>query len=117
MSQDGISPYFGALVGRVANRIADSTFQLDGKTYHVTPNENHTSLHGGEYGFSRHAWEGEPFTNKLGTGVELQYHSPDRDEVSGSLSAAFHLDSKSFLHSRSCFAHSLKVGESMLDPC
>ena len=81
LAQDGTSPYFGALVGRVANRIADATFQLDGKTYHVTPNENKTSLHGGKFGFSRHLWEGQPFTSQSGSGVKLRYHSPDGDEV------------------------------------
>ena len=81
LAQDGTSPYFGALVGRVANRIADATFQLDGKTYHVTPNEMKTSLHGGKFGFSRHLWEGQPFTSQLGSGIKLRYHSPDGDEV------------------------------------
>lgn len=80
--QDGISPYFGALVGRVANRIADATFELNGKTYHVTPNENRTSLHGGKFGFSRHVWEGKTFSDTMGHGVHLQYHSPAGDEVS-----------------------------------
>ena len=80
--QNGTSPYFGAVVGRVANRIANSTFELDGKTYHVIPNENSTSLHGGLFGFSRHVWEGQTFTNASGTGVRLQYDSPDGDEVS-----------------------------------
>ena len=73
----------------MANRIADSTFKLDGKTYHVTPNENNTSLHGGEFGFSRHTWEGKLFTDRMDTGVKLQYHSPDGDEVNY-LTAAKH---------------------------
>ena len=81
-AQNGTSPYFGALVGRVANRVANSTFELEGKTYHVSANENSTSLHGGKYGFSRQMWAGRPFTNGSSSGVTLQYFSPDGDEVS-----------------------------------
>nr|QOL01218.1 putative extracellular protein TR9_026 [Trebouxia lynnae] len=80
--ENGTSPYFGALVGRVANRVANSTFELEGKTYHVSANENSTSLHGGKYGFSRQMWAGRPFTNGSSSGVTLQYFSPDGDEVS-----------------------------------
>lgn len=79
--QNGTSPYFGSVVGRVANRVANSTFELDGETYHVTPNENSTSLHGGKYGFSRHFLDGYFFTNGTSQGLKLQRISPDGDEV------------------------------------
>lgn len=55
--QDGTSPYFGAVVGRVANRIANATFSLDGKQYNLSANDPPNSLHGGVWGFSRRTWE------------------------------------------------------------
>lgn len=81
LPQDGTSPYFGALVGRVANRIAGATFELDGETYHVSANENTTSLHGGKVGFSQRLWKGHVFTEGEDSGVMLRYESPDDEEV------------------------------------
>ena len=40
------SAYFGALVGRVANRVADARFVLDGKVYHLYRNDGKNALHG-----------------------------------------------------------------------
>ncbi|KAL0030465.1 hypothetical protein WJX79_007594 [Trebouxia sp. C0005] len=86
--QDGTSPYFGALVGRVANRIAEATFELDGKIYHVSANENTTSLHGGKVGFSKRVWKGHVFSEGEDSGVMLRYESPDGEEgYPGSLTA------------------------------
>lgn len=79
--QDGTSPYFGALVGRVANRIADATFELDGEVYHLSANENTTSLHGGKVGFSKRIWKGHVFSEGEDSGVMLRYESPDGEEV------------------------------------
>lgn len=79
--QDGTSPYFGAIVGRVANRIANASFELDGKTYHISANENTTSLHGGEIGFSKRLWKGHVFSEEENSGVMLRYESPDGEEV------------------------------------
>src|SRR3982074_2955011 len=45
--------YMGALIGRYANRIAQSQFSLGGKIYHVTKNNGVHSLHGGQYGFDQ----------------------------------------------------------------
>jgi aldose 1-epimerase len=45
--------YFGALIGRYANRIAKGTFTLDGQTFHVPVNNNGNSLHGGTIGFDK----------------------------------------------------------------
>ncbi|MBE6915402.1 MAG: galactose mutarotase [Ruminococcaceae bacterium] len=51
-------PYHGACVGRVANRIENSVFELDGKTYHLTPNyQGKHVLHGGEWGLDHHVFE------------------------------------------------------------
>ena len=55
----GISPrpnYFGATVGRVANRIAKGRFTLDGKSYQVPVNDGPNSLHGGTKGFDKVVW-------------------------------------------------------------
>src|SRR5262245_60272560 len=48
--------YFGATVGRCANRIAGAGFLLDGRRVHVTANSGPNSLHGGEAGFDRQLW-------------------------------------------------------------
>jgi aldose 1-epimerase len=48
--------YFGAVVGRYANRIAGGTFQLNGRNYTVPANEGANSLHGGPAGFDRRVW-------------------------------------------------------------
>lgn len=79
----GASSFVGAVVGRVANRVANSSFELDGLTYYVSANENSTaSLHGGKMGFSTRMWEGQSFTNDSGSGVTLTLHSADRDQAS-----------------------------------
>jgi len=49
--------YFGATVGRFANRLAKGRFSLDGKTYQVPTNDGPNSLHGGPKGFSTRLWK------------------------------------------------------------
>ena len=73
--------FFGALIGRYANRIAGATFTLDGQTYRVGANENGNSLHGGVEGFDTHVWESSPFTDDAGAGVRLRHVSPDGDRA------------------------------------
>jgi len=51
-------PYFGAVVGRYGNRIANGQFTIDGKKYQVTKNEKDiTCLHGGKVGFNKRIWD------------------------------------------------------------
>jgi aldose 1-epimerase len=68
------SPYFGAIAGRVANRIAKSTFKLDGKTYSLPANEGRNHLHGGPRGMGKRNWTIAEYD---GTGVTLVFDSPD----------------------------------------
>ncbi|AVH58928.1 MULTISPECIES: aldose epimerase family protein [Streptomyces] len=69
-------PYFGALVGRYANRIARGRFPLDGLTYHLAQNDGTSSLHGGEFGFDKRVWDAEPVEH----GVRLTRVSPHGEE-------------------------------------
>jgi aldose 1-epimerase len=74
------SPYFGALVGRYANRIAKGRFTLDGKTYQLPVNNGQNSLHGGTRGLDKVVWNAAPFHNDSSAGVVLTYTSPDGDQ-------------------------------------
>ncbi|WP_374944265.1 aldose epimerase family protein [Sphingomonas sp.] len=75
--------FFGATVGRVANRIAKGRFVLDGKTYHTPINNGPNSLHGGTKGFDKVLWEVTEVKSGAEKGgaasVTLRYVSPDGD--------------------------------------
>lgn len=72
--------YFGALVGRYANRIAGGRFHLDGRSYVLARNDGPNHLHGGVRGFDKSLWEVEPFTDGRGTGATLRLTSPAGEE-------------------------------------
>ena len=65
--------FFGAIIGRYANRIAHGTFTLDGTRYSLPLNNGQNSLHGGPHGFNNVVWKATPVSN----GVELSYLSKD----------------------------------------
>ncbi len=73
-------PFFGALVGRYANRIAKGRFTLNNKEYKLAVNNGENSLHGGLKGFDKAVWRGRPLNNSAGVGVELSHVSKDGDE-------------------------------------
>jgi len=74
------SPYFGAVVGRVANRIKDATFMLDGKTYKLNANNKPHHLHGGTKGWDKVIWTAEPKSTKEGASLKLTHVSPEGEE-------------------------------------
>ncbi len=73
-------PYFGAIIGRYGNRIANGEFKLDGKTYQLPKNDGPNTLHGGTKGFNKVLWKAEPFEKKDSAGVIFTYTSPDGDQ-------------------------------------
>ncbi len=73
-------PFFGAIAGRVANRIAKGEFELDGQVYHLAINNGPNTLHGGKEGFDKKIWRAEPLINRDGPAVRLSYLSPDMEE-------------------------------------
>ncbi|MFF2567095.1 aldose epimerase family protein [Streptomyces sp. NPDC058084] len=72
--------YFGATVGRYANRIAHGRFFLDAKPYQLTTQEDGHCLHGGTDGFDTRLWEAESVHTPECTGVLLRLRSPDGDQ-------------------------------------
>jgi aldose 1-epimerase len=80
---DGYSkknPFFGALVGRYANRIANAEFTLDGKTYKLARNNGNNALHGGLKGFDKVPWQARQMTTAHGPALRLEYVSADGEE-------------------------------------
>ena len=82
------SPYFGATVGRVANRIAKGTFELDGKTYKLAVNNGPNTLHGGLKGFDKKVWRiadegaGKATVKLESTSADMEENFPGKLETS-----------------------------------
>ena len=91
----GSTSYFGATVGRYANRIAKGKFELDGKTYTLATNNDENHLHGGIKGFDKVLWDAETVETDGAVGVTFTYLSKDGEEgYPGNLkvTAAYSLD-------------------------
>jgi len=74
------TPYFGAIVGRYANRIALAKFTLDGQEYSLAQNNGENTLHGGLIGFDKVVWEAEEIQTDNEVGLRLRYLSMDMEE-------------------------------------
>jgi aldose 1-epimerase len=74
------SRYFGALIGRYANRISRGQFSLNGTRYSLTQNNGENHLHGGFRGFDKVVWEAREIIAPDAVGLELAYLSPAGEE-------------------------------------
>ncbi len=72
--------FFGATIGRYANRIANGEFTLDGVTYHLPQNNGTATLHGGPDGFDKKVWKATEVHHHDRVGVQFTYVSPDGEE-------------------------------------
>ena len=76
----GEHPYFGAIVGRFANRIEDGEFEMDGTTYKLARNNNGNHLHGGLEGFDKKLWTASVHKTLDDVTLKLGYESKDMEE-------------------------------------
>lgn len=73
-------PFFGVTAGRVANRIANAQFTLDGEVYDLAKTNGDNHLHGGKVGFDKKVWTPETYSTDSAVGVKMSYLSPDGEE-------------------------------------
>ena len=76
----GDHPYFGAMVGRVCNRIGKARFELDGKIFPLTANEGSNQLHGGKKGFDKQLWTASTAKTPDQVSLIMGYESQDGEE-------------------------------------
>ncbi|XP_027126598.1 uncharacterized protein [Coffea arabica] len=76
----GAAPYFGCIVGRVANRIKDGKFTLDGAHYSLPINKPPNSLHGGHKGYDKVVWEVVEHKQGNKPSITFKYYSRDGEE-------------------------------------
>jgi aldose 1-epimerase len=74
------TPYFGAVIGRVANRIKNAQFSLEGKTVKLEANNGKDILHGGKAGWDKVIWTAEPSETPDGPSIKFSYVSKDGEE-------------------------------------
>lgn len=74
------NPYFGCVIGRNANRIKNGQFNIGGKQYQLTLNNNKNHLHGGSKGFDKRIWLSKSFQAPNSIGLELELNSKHLDE-------------------------------------
>jgi aldose 1-epimerase len=72
--------YFGATIGRVANRIAQANFSYQGHNFCLSKNKGLHHLHGGETGFDKVIWQAEVSIQHDQASIEFSYVSPDGDQ-------------------------------------
>jgi aldose 1-epimerase len=72
--------YFGATVGRYANRIGGGKFSIEGKTYTLPKNNGNNTLHGGIVGFNKKVWKVREIPSNGAAALELTYLSADGEE-------------------------------------
>jgi aldose 1-epimerase len=72
--------YFGAIVGRVANRIMNARFELEGQRFVLAANDKPHHLHGGRTGWDKVVWTARPADSADGPALELTYVSKDGEE-------------------------------------
>ena len=77
---EGTVPYFGATVGRFANRIAKGRFRLNGRAYNLAVNNGPNSLHGGLKGYDKRVWAAVPRMSAAGPSVKLSLVDEDGTE-------------------------------------
>ncbi|HOL83758.1 aldose epimerase family protein [Thermoclostridium caenicola] len=74
------NPFFGAIIGRHANRLEDASFTLNGVFYQLNRNEGNNQLHGGLVGFDKKVWTAEIIGDSQQESLRLKYLSPDMEE-------------------------------------
>jgi aldose 1-epimerase len=74
------TPYFGATVGRIANRIKNAEFKLEGKQYKLAANNGPHNLHGGKKGWDKVIWDAQTSETAAGPEIRFAYTSPDGEE-------------------------------------
>src|ERR1700719_1190688 len=72
--------YFGATVGRYANRIGGGKFSIEGKEYTLPKNDGNNTLHGGIIGFNKKIWKARELPSDNAAALELSYLSADGEE-------------------------------------
>ena len=82
ISKDYLSnyPYFGAIIGRYANRIKDGEYTIDGVTYQLPKTNGEDCLHGGVEGFDKKVWDVIEVSDTPNSSVTFQYFSLDGEE-------------------------------------